>query len=121
MTLKESFEPIVMFFKLTNFPAMFQTMINEVLWNLINIGKVRSFIDNIIMKTEEEKEYNEVVKEVVKRLAENDLYIKPEKCKWKIKKVGFLGTVIGLKEIKIEEEKIKRVLNWPTQKEVKDV
>ena len=53
-------------------------MINKVLWNLINIGKVRSFIDNIIMKTEE-KGYDEVVKEVVKRLAENDLYIKPEK------------------------------------------
>ena len=111
MTLKELFEPMVMFFRLTNFLAMFQIMINKVLWNLINIGKVRSFIDNIIMKTKEEKEYDKVVKEVVKRLAENDLYIKPEKCKWKIKEVGFLGIVIRLKGIKIEEEKVKRVLN----------
>ena len=40
-----------------------------------------SFIDDVIVGTEEEKWYNEVVEEVVKRLAENNLYVKPEKCK----------------------------------------
>jgi len=54
---------------------------NEILQNLINTGKVASFIDDIIVGTEEKKEYDEVVEEVVKRLAENDLYIKLEKCK----------------------------------------
>jgi len=44
----------------------------------------------------------------VKRLVENRLYVKPEKCKWKVRKVGFLGVVIGLKEIKTEKEKVKR-------------
>jgi len=42
-------------------------------------------------------------------LAENNLYIKLEKCKYRIKEVGFLEVVIGLEEIKIEEEKIKDV------------
>ena len=51
---------------------------------------------------------------MVKRLAENDLYVKPEKCKWKVKEVGFLGVVIELEEIKMKEEKVKGVLNWPT-------
>jgi len=46
---------------------------------------------------------------VVKRLVENNLYVKPEKCKWKIRKVGFV--MIGLEGIKMEEEKIKRVLD----------
>jgi len=50
------------------------------------------------------------VKEIVKRLAENNLYVKPEKCKWKVREVGFLGVVIGPEEIKMEEEKMKRVL-----------
>jgi len=54
-------------------------------------------------------------------LAENDLYIKPEKCKWKVRKVGFLGMIIELEEIKIEEEKVKEVLDWLTPKEVKDI
>ena len=69
-----------------------------------------SFIDNIIVGTEKEKGYNEVVKEIVKRLVENDLYVKSKKYKWKIREVGFLGVVIGSEGIKIKEEKMKRVL-----------
>jgi len=70
-----------MFFRLTNSPVMFQTMINEILWNLINTGEVASFIDNIIVRMEEEKRHNKVVEEIVKRLTENNLYVKAEKCK----------------------------------------
>ena len=56
-------------------------MINEILQNLINIGKVVSFINDIIIRTDGEEGHDKLVKEIVKRLAENDLYIKPEKCK----------------------------------------
>ena len=59
--------------------------------------------------------------EVIKRLEENDLYVKPEKCKWKVREVGFLGVVIGPEGIKMEEEKVKGILDWPTPKCVKDV
>jgi len=48
---------------------------------LINTGKIASFIDDIIVEIKKEEGHNEVVKEVVKKLAENDLYMKPEKCK----------------------------------------
>ena len=54
---------------------------NEILWNLINTGEVVSFIDDIIVGTEKEEGYNEVVEEVVKRLAESDLYVKPKNYK----------------------------------------
>jgi len=33
------------------------------------------------MRIEEKKEHDKVVEKVIKRLAENDLYVKPEKCK----------------------------------------
>ena len=69
------------FFRLTNFPATFQTMMNQILWDLINTRKVASFIDDIIVETEEEEGHEEVVVKVAKRLAENNLYVKPEKCK----------------------------------------
>jgi len=82
---------------------------------------VASFINDLIVGTEEEERYDEIVEEVVKRLAENDLYVKLEKCKWKVKEVGFLGVVIGLEEIKMEEEKVKEVLDWLALKEVKDI
>ena len=68
-----------------------------------------------------EEEYDELVKGVVKRLAENNLYIKPEKCKWKIKKVKFLGVIIGPEGIKMKVEKVKGVLDWPTLQGVKDI
>ena len=114
MTSKGLFEPIVMFFGLINSPAIFQIIINKILWDLINTGTVKSFIDNVIVGTEEKEGHEEVVEEVVKRLVENDLYIKPEKYKWKVRKVGFLGVVIRLEGIKIEKEKMKGVLDWPT-------
>jgi len=82
---------------------------------------VASFINDIIIGMEEEEGHDELIKEVVKKLAENDLYVKPEKCKWKVKKIVFLGVVIGLEGIKIEEEKVKDVLDWLTPKCVKNV
>jgi len=56
-------------------------MMNKILQDLINTGEVASFMNNIIVGTEEKEGYDEVVEEVVKRLVENNLYIKPEKCK----------------------------------------
>jgi len=110
-----------MFFGLTNSPATFQAMMNELLRDLINTGKVAVFIDDVIIGTEMEEEYEELVAEVIKRLEENDLYVKPEKCRWKVREVEFLGVVIGLKGIKMEKGKVKGVLEWPTPKYVKDV
>ena len=120
-TLEGFFEPTVMFFGLINSPATFQTMMNELLRNLINMGKVVAFIDDVIIGMETEKGHDELVAEVIRRLEENDLYVKPEKCKWKVGEVGFLGVVIGPEGIKMEEEKVKGVLEWLTPKCVKDV
>jgi len=97
-----------MFFGLMNSPAMFQTMMNEILWDLINTGKVVSFMDNVIIGTEREEEYDELVEEVVRRLAEKNLYIKLEKYKWKMKEVGFLEVVIGLEGYKNGKRKSER-------------
>jgi len=81
MTPEGSFEPTVMFFELTNSPATFQTMMNELLRDLINTGKVAAFIDDVIIGIESEEGHDELVAEVIKRLEKNDLYVKPEKCK----------------------------------------
>ena len=115
------FEPTVMFFGLTNSPATFQAMMNELLRDLINMGKVAAFIDDVIVETKIKEEHDEIVAEIIKRLEENNLYVKPEKCKWKIREVEFLGVVIGPDRIKMEEEKVKGVLDWLTPKCVKDV
>ena len=94
---------------------------NELLRDLTNIGKVAVFIDDVIVGTETEEGHDELVEEVIRRLEENDLYVKLEKCKWKVREVDFLGVVIGPEGIKMEKEKVKGVLEWPTLKCVKEV
>ena len=69
-----------MFFGMTNLPAIFQAIMNKILKDMINKRKVVAFVDDVLVGTETEEEYNEIVKEVLKRLKENKLYIKPEKC-----------------------------------------
>ena len=55
-------------------------MMNEILRDLINEGKVVVFVDNVLVGMKTEEEHDEIVEEILKRLEENDLYIKPEKC-----------------------------------------
>jgi len=69
-----------MFFGLTNLPTTFQAMMNDILRDLINIGEVTAFMDNVLVGTEEEERHDEIVEKVLKRMEENNLYVKPEKC-----------------------------------------
>jgi len=116
-----SFEPTVMFFGMTNLLATFQAMMNEILRDLINEGKVAAFVDDVLVGTKTEERHNKIVEEILRRLEENDLYVKPEKCVWKVRKIGFLGIIIGPNGIEIEAEKVDRVLSWLQPKNVKDV
>ena len=104
-TYIRSFEPTIMFFGMTNSPAMFQAMINEILRDMINKGKVAAFVDDVLVGTEMEERHDEIVEEVLRRLEENDLYIKPEKCAWKVRKIGFLGVVIGPSRIEMRKRR----------------
>ena len=79
ITPEGSFEPMVMFFRLTNSPATFQAMINELLRDLINTRKVAAFIDDVIVGMETEEGHDKLVAEVIRRLEENNLYVKLEK------------------------------------------
>jgi len=116
-----SFEPTVIFFGMTNSPATFQAMMNEILKDMINERKVAAFVDDMLVGTETEEGYDKIVEEVLRRLEENDLYVKPEKCVWKVRKIGFLGVVIGPSRIEMEKEKMDGVLSWLEPRNVKDV
>ena len=110
-----------MFFGLINLPAIFQVMMNNILRDLIDTRDIVVFMDNVLVGTEDEKKHDEIVEEVLKRMKESDLYVKPEKYVWKVKEINFLGLVIGVEEIKIQEEKVTGVLEWPRPKTVKEV
>ena len=116
-----AFEPIVIFFVLTNSPVTFQVMMNDLLRDMIETGDAAAFIDDVIVGTKTEKIHNNTVEEVLRRMAENDLFVKPEKYVWKIRKVGFSGVVIELDGVKMKKEKIQEVVDWLVLKSVKDV
>ena len=72
---------------------------------MINQGTTATFIDDIIVATETEERYDKIVEEVLKRLEENNLFVKPKKCKWKVREVEFLGVVIGPKGVEIQKKR----------------
>jgi len=88
-------------------------MMNDLLRDLVVEEKVAVFIDDMMIAMEIEK--------VLKRLEENDLFVKPEKCMWKVREVGFLRVVIEEDGVRMEKEKVQGVVEWPVPKSVKDV
>jgi len=70
-------------------------MMNNPFRDMINKGDVATFIDNVLVATETEEGHDEIVEEVLKQLEENDLYMKLEKCVWKVREIGFLGVIMG--------------------------
>jgi len=106
-----AYEPTVMYFGLTNSSTTFQTMMNDLFRDLINQGDMATFIDDILVAIDMEEGHNKLVEEVLKRLEENDLFVKLEKCKWKVREVEFLEVVISPKGVEMQREKVKEVLN----------
>ena len=96
-------------------------MMNDLFRDLINQGDMATFINDILVATDTEEGYDKLVKEVLKRLEENDLFVKPEKCKWKVREVEFLGVVTGPRGVEMQKEKVERVLNWPAPRNIKEV
>ena len=121
MTYIELYKPTVIYYGLTNSFAIFQTIINDLFQDMINQRTTATFINDIIVATETEKGHDEVIEKVLKRLKENDLFVKPKKYKWKVREVEFLEVVIGLKGVEIQKEKVKGMLNWPALQNIKEV
>ena len=94
---------------------------NNLFQDLINQGNIAMFIDNILVIIDIEKEHNELVKEVLTRLEENDLFIKPEKCRQKMREVEFLEVVIRPGGVEMQKKKVEGVLSQLVPRNVKEV
>ena len=94
---------------------------NDLLRDLVVEKKVVVFIDNVMVAMETKEEYDEIVEEVLRRLEENNLFVKLEKCMWKVKEVEFLEVIIGEDGVRMKKEKVQRVIEWPVLRSVKDV
>jgi len=114
------FEYLVMPFGLKNAPATFQHFINDVLSDYLD-DFVISYIDDILIYSKSLKEHHIHVKKVLKKLLENNLYVKLEKCEFDVSETAFLGYILSKDGLKVDPNKIKAILDWPVPTTVKEV
>jgi len=115
------FEPLVMFFRMTNSPATFQTMMNDVFRTVIAEGIVVVYLDDILIFTKTEEEHEQAVQRVLEILAEHKLFLCPEKCEFHRKQIEYLGLVISENKVAIDPIKVARVHEWPVPENWTDV
>jgi hypothetical protein len=114
------FETLVMPFGLTNAPAAFQHFMNDIFQDMLDT-KVVIYLDDILIFSKNQEDHEKDVKEVLKRLASNQLFCKLSKCSFHVDTVDYLGLVISPRGISMEEKKVQAVKEWPVPQNVKQV
>ncbi|KAA0061818.1 pol protein [Cucumis melo var. makuwa] len=114
------YEFIMMFFNLTNAPAVFMDLMNRVFKDFLN-KFVIIFIDDILVYSKIEVEYEDHLLQVLRTLRANKLYAKFFKCEFWLKKVSFLGHVVSSDEVSIDPAKIEAVTSWPRPSTVNEI
>jgi len=115
------FEPLVMFFGMTNSPAIFQTIMNEVFQTVIAEEIVIVYLDDILIFIKTEEEHEQAVWRVLKILAEHKLFLYLEKCEFHQKQFEYLRLVISENKVTIDPVKVARVHDWPIPENRTDV
>ncbi|KAG5716120.1 hypothetical protein E4T56_gene10870 [Termitomyces sp. T112] len=111
-TNQELFKPLVMFFSLTNSPATFQTMMNNIFWDLIAEGVVCMYLNNILIYTKMLEEHHQITCLVLECLCQHQLYLKPEKCKFKQTWIKYLSLIISYGTVEMDPVKVAGVVEW---------
>ncbi|GLB43148.1 putative retrotransposable element tf2 155 kda protein type 1-like [Lyophyllum shimeji] len=115
------FEPLVMFFGLTNSPATFQAMMNDIFRDLIAQGVVCVYLDDILIYTKTLEEHRRITRIVLDRLREHRLFLKPEKCEFERTEIEYLGLIISHGTASMDPVKVAGVAEWPVPKNKKEV
>jgi hypothetical protein len=115
------FEPLVMFFGLTNSPATFQTMMNDIFRKEITEGWVVIYMDDIVVHSKNSHKHRQHVSQILHILRENKLSLKPEKCWFDKEEIKFLGIIVSKDSVKMDPAKVQAIIEWPTPKSKKEV
>jgi hypothetical protein len=120
-TNRGMFEPLVMFFGLTNSPATFQTMMNDIFADLIAEGHVVIYLNDILIFTRTLEEHCQIVRRVLEKLCSHKLYLKPDKCEFEKESIEYLGLIISHNHVAMDSAKVVGVLEWPVPANLKEV
>ena len=106
------FEYLVLPFGLSNAPAVFQALVNDVLRDYLN-RFFFVYLDDILIFSRTLEEHHQHVRQVLQRLLENKLYVKAEKCEFHTDSIPFLGYIVERGQMRAAPEKIQAVTSWP--------
>src|SRR5205809_3075029 len=109
-----------MLFELTNMSAMFQELINHVLYNHLD-KFVIAYLNDILIYFKNEENHEKHVKKILKRFQEKNLYLKSEKYEFHKQQVEYLEHIIMTKRLEMNSEKIKAIIEFLTSKCVKNI
>jgi len=112
------YEPLVMFFGLTNSPATFQTMMDDIFEDLISEGVVVVYLNDILIFTETLEEHRKITRRVLELLEKHKLYLRPNKCEFKKTMIEYLGVIISHNSVAMDLVKIAGVPALKDKKEV---
>ena len=110
-----------MFFGLCNSPATFQAFMDDSFSDMLDEGWLVIYMDNILIFSKYAATHREHTRRVLQRLQENDLYLKPEKCAFKVTEIEYLGLIIHPDVVAVDPAKLKTILDWPAPTSVKGV
>ena len=121
------FEPLVMYFGLTNSPATFQAMMNQIFYPVQNKYRAKGseiivYMDDVLIATSATlADHRSAVHDVLDLFDTHDLFVKPEKCVWEAPRVDYLGLILERGVTRMDPAKISGITNWPTPTSVKQV
>ena len=115
------YEPLVMFFRLTNSLATFQTMMDPIFEDLISEGVVVIYLDDILFFTKSLEEHWKVVQWVMELLQQHNLSLKLEKCEFEKLSMEYLGVIVSHDFFKMDPVKVAGVTEWPIPTNKKEV
>lgn len=115
------FEPTVMFFGLCNAPATFQSMMDAILAEQVAKGYVIVYMDDILVFSSNLQDLRRHIREVLRILKENNLFLKPEKCEFEKTKIDYLGFIVEEGKICMDPTKVKGIIEWPQPLNVKQL
>ncbi|MBW0470593.1 hypothetical protein O181_010308 [Austropuccinia psidii MF-1] len=113
-----SYEYWVMPFAITNAPASFQNLVNDIFADFLDIFVVVS-LDDIMVFSSSEEEHVKHVASVLQRLRVNNLFAKASKCVFHASSVEYLGYVVSSDNLKMDSSKVQQILNWPQPNNIK--
>ncbi|MBW0485349.1 hypothetical protein O181_025064 [Austropuccinia psidii MF-1] len=106
-----SYEYLVMPIGLTNSPASFQNLVNDIFYDILGVFVV-VYLDEIVVFSKYEEEHVTHVSTALSRLRANNLFGKASKYLFNVSSVEYVVYIVSPEVLKLEQAKVKQILNW---------